>query len=494
MSFTKGRPPRPTIVTTGADGKVHTTQIIYPLSPFGLAKRLARRFSGRIVCTSKDCAIFAWNGKKFTAEKWVYEKYCKTVVRLVHCEAVDGEAYKTTTGDEVDVKDIRSFHSACESMSSIGAMITSVRSIHGMTITDEMLDSDKHLLNVENGIVNMKDGTLQKHSPEYRMTKLAGASYISGSECTAWKEHVQWMFKGDKELIQLVQRIVGYMFTGETIEQKLFVMYGVGANGKSVFSEIILKILKDYGQTAEPRTFLSLNSRLLRSDVARMRGVRGVFASEPGDDAKLDMSLCKRITGGDSITVSQYKKDPIEFIPECKVVLLTNNYPDISDRTHGSKRRFMVIPCDSRVTDEDYDKKLSEKLWRERDGILAWCVEGAVQWYKNGLNSCAAVTRATDQFWTSIDEVKIFIKSFIKSTPGKNITKKAMYEAYSSWASDNGFKPIGKKNFGEYLRQKDIIEGRVTGGVCVWCNIAFIPTPPPQQLTLTKDIEQGVTQ
>ena len=107
----------------------------------------------------------------------------------------------------------------------------------------------------------------------------------------------------NQDLISFLQRAIGYSLTGNTSEQCLFLLFGVGANGKSTLLNIISFLLGDYAQTAIFDTFLAKKEeRSVNNDIARMQGKRFISAIESEGDAALSEVLVKQLTGGDTIT------------------------------------------------------------------------------------------------------------------------------------------------------------------------------------------------
>ena len=75
--------------------------------------------------------------------------------------------------------------------------------------------------------------------------------------CPLWDEFIERVSGGDADLASFCQRMVGYGLTGTTREQCFFVLYGSGANGKTVFIETILSVLGEYALSAAFDTFLA---------------------------------------------------------------------------------------------------------------------------------------------------------------------------------------------------------------------------------------------
>jgi len=119
--------------------------------------------------------------------------------------------------------------------------------------TDEW-DADPWLLNTPGGVVDLKTGRMRPHERADRMTKITTAT--PSGDCPTWRQFIDEVTGGDKELESYLQRMVGYALTGSTQEHALFFLYGTGANGKSVFVNTLATILGDYATNAPMDTFM----------------------------------------------------------------------------------------------------------------------------------------------------------------------------------------------------------------------------------------------
>ena len=100
------------------------------------------------------------------------------------------------------------------------------------------------------------------------------------------------------------------------------------------------------------------------------------------------------------------------------------------------------------------DPKLDQKLWAEREGILSWAVKGAIEWQRQGLAAPDAVLVATESYREEADALREFLES--KCVLGLKFTGRSgvLYEAYKSWASDEGLikaETLSHKAFGSRM-------------------------------------------
>jgi putative DNA primase/helicase len=140
---------------------------------------------------------------------------------------------------------------------------------------------------------------------------------------------------------------MGYTLLGRNPEQILVLMFGHGANGKSVLINTILDILgSDYAQQMSPDTIMESKKGFSgpRTDLASLQGVRFVSTSETGEGNRLNEPLLKQLTGGDRIRARFLYHDEFEFTPQFTVLLSTNHKPYVGDNGHAIWRRIRVVP------------------------------------------------------------------------------------------------------------------------------------------------------
>jgi len=329
------------------------------------------------------------------------------------------------------------------------------------------MDTNPLELNCRNGVVNLETGELREQTPSDRFLKLAPVNYQPDSPCPVFMSFLNDIFKGDKDLIAFIQRTIGYTLTGKTNEQVFFLAYGTGANGKSTLFETILSILGDYGKASEFDTFLANDKGNIRNleGIARLQGTRYALASETDSTRRFSEALVKKITGGDTLTGAKLYGKAFAFKPEFKLWLLANHLPPAKDGSYGFWRRVKVIPFNRRFTRSDIDQTLPEKLQGESEGILAWCVRGAIQWSRalklnngaSGLGSCDAVDQATSAYRSDNDLFSNFIEDCLERDKDGQIASTELYETYITWCDTEGEdNPCSRQYFGSRLLERGI--------------------------------------
>ena len=340
--------------------------------------------------------------------------------------------------------------------------------------TDEW-DADPWLLNTPGGVVDLKSGRQRLHERADRMTKITTAT--PKGECPQWMSFLSDITGGDAELQSYLQRMIGYCLTGVTSAHALFFLYGTGANGKSVFANVVATLLGDYASTAPMDTFVETRGDRHPTDLAGLRGARFVSAIETEQGRRWNESKVKAITGGDKISARFMRQDFFEFYPHFKPVIVGNHKPSIRNIDEAMKRRMHLIPFTVTIPPERRDGRLTEKLLAERDGILAWAVAGCLAWQREGLNPPASVQAATDEYFEAEDAIGQWIEERCLLTNSHREGVSELFSDWREWAERAGEYVGSVKRFSELMATRKFEKCRLTGGARGIAGISLRPKP-----------------
>lgn len=244
--------------------------------------------------------------------------------------------------------------------------------------SNEQLDVNDYLLNVQNGVLDLSgnEPVFLSHSPDMLLSKICNAEYDPTADCREWKKFLLEIMQDDKEKISYLQKIAGLSLTGNTEQETCFILYGsTTRNGKSTFCETLIHLLGDYAVTMKPESLAvrqNLDSRQASGDIARLAGCRFCNASEPPKRMLFDTALLKSLLGRDSITARHLYQRETTFIPKFKLVINTNFLPTVTDDTVFSSGRINVVSFDRHFEPQEQDKDLKNRLRdkSEMSGIL----------------------------------------------------------------------------------------------------------------------------
>jgi P4 family phage/plasmid primase-like protien len=257
-----------------------------------------------------------------------------------------------------------------------------------------------------------------------------------------------------------LQRVAGYCLTGVTSEHALFFLYGTGANGKSVFANTLTIILGDYATVAAMDMFMATTSERHPTDMAGLRGARIVTSIETEQGRRWAESKLKALTGGDKITARFMRQDFFEFVPQFKLLVAGNHKPAIRNVDEAMRRRLHMVPFTVTIPPAQRDKQLPDRLLAERDGILAWAVEGCLMWQRTGLRPPAAVMAATDEYFESEDALGRWLDERCERRASHTEMSAALYADWKNWAEANGEFAGSIKRFSENLTNRGFEQWR----------------------------------
>ena len=324
-------------------------------------------------------------------------------------------------------------------------------------------DTDPWLLNCLNGVLDLRTGELRPHEPALKITKLCPVAYNPDAQAPTWERFLDKIFLNDTELISYVKRACGYSITGDVREDKLFVCWGTGANGKSTMLQTLRRALGDYAGAIAPAVIVTKGRDTHPTAVADLHGLRFAIAIETEEDQRLAEAQVKALTGRDAIKARFVHRDYFEFNPNAKIWLATNHRPLIRDSSPAIWRRIALIPFRAFFPPERQDKTLGEKLWREREGILAWLVQGCLDWQRHGLGECSAVAEATEIYRSEMDALQGWLEERCVPDPRAVTPFKDLYDDYVNWCSETDQEPLGKRAFANRLTEKGFETARVKG-------------------------------
>ena len=350
------------------------------------------------------------------------------------------------------------------SASTVGGVERLARADRRHAATTEEWDADPWLLNTPGGVTDLKTGRMRPHERADRMTKITTAT--PGGDCPIWRRFLDEVTGGDKELQAYLQRMVGYALTGSTREHALFFLYGTGANGKSVFVNTLATILGDYATNAPMDTFMETRTDRHPTDMAGLRGARFVSAIETEQGRRWAESKVKNLTGGDKISARFMRQDFFEFFPQFKLFVAGNHKPAIRNIDEAMKRRLHLIPFTITVPPERRDKHLQQKLLAERDGILAWAVQGCLDWQRLGrLDPPQRVVEATEEYFEAEDALGRWLEErCVRTANAKSLTAE-LFNDWKQWAEAAGEFIGSQRRFSDLLITRGLEKWRNSLGV-----------------------------
>lgn len=358
-----------------------------------------------------------------------------------------------------------------EQARSLTAMVQLAKTDREVAVRVEELDQHPWLLNTAQGAVDLRTGKVMPCDQDLLLTRVCGAPVVSDAACPRWLSFLEKVLP-DSDVRQYVQRAVGYSLTGLTREKVFFICEGSGDNGKSVFMEVLTRVLGDYAVTTPASTITQQRMGSgVPNDIARLRGARFVPVAETAEGDRLAAELIKRLTGGDTVTARFMRQEFFEFTPQLKLWLATNHPPVVSDFGEALWSRIRLVPFHVRIPKAEQVPRdeLEGSLLEEGPGILRWAIEGAVAWSEAGLGEAASVVAATEAYRVDQDWFGEFLEECCEA--GGDGTTTELYQVFESWCLTAGQRPWSKQAFTRQLTQRGYTAMRLSGGKRAWRGI-----------------------
>jgi len=437
------------------------------LTDVGNGKRLIARHGENLRYLYLWNKWLIWDGQRWKPDDaGQTEAWHKETMRALAADAVeiaDDKARKQTLRHAL----------TSEGAGRVRAAMEMARSEPGIPIQPTDLDTDPLLLNLTNCTYDLATETAQPHTRTHLLTRMANVAYHPDAQAPLWENFLETVIP-DPQVRRYLQQLVGYSLTASTGEQILPILYGSGANGKSRFLETIRNLLGDYGQVAPASVFIEQREGI-PNDVARLRGSRLVMVSEISDGKRLNESLVKRLTGGDTLVARFMRSEFFEFTPEFKAWIATNHKPEIRGTDEAIWRRLRLIPFTVTIPEQDRDHDLQAKLNQEATGVLNWALAGYQDWTANGLQTPNAVLTATQDYRADSDLIGGFLAERTEHIPDGWCRNSEIHAAYNTWAAANGTEELSPKAFTQRMLEKGYRQHRTATNGRIWLETELLP-------------------
>ncbi len=410
----------------------------------GLALAFAAEFKHRLVYDHTDEQWWLWTGFRWE--------------RDTRKQALDmAREFVRTIREKDDVK-------ALGKIAFTQSILKAAASDPRMAVSHEVWNTSPMLLGTPDGTFDLETGLPTDSRPENFISRqtLCGPAPV-GSSSKIWLAFLDQLTNHDKAVQGFLQRLAGYLLTGDVTEEVLTFFYGPGGNGKGVFLGALTSVLNEYAVSVPIEVFTAgsrLQSEYYR---AAMAGARMVVASETESGAVWAESQLKEMTGNEApLSARNPYGKPFTFRPQFKIVLVGNYAPKLKGRSPSMERRLRVVPCTNMPSDPD--PTLKDKLRAEFPGILRWMLDGCAAWHRERLGNCDAVMAATGAYFEQQDAFNRWIEDRTICDKGLTTPPGKLHADYQHWAKSNGEDSLSANEFAELLDRKQGFQRVKTNG------------------------------
>lgn len=401
---------------------------------------------------------FVWDKKRWApVDEAVIEGIASRFYRQQFGKILD--QYKTSQKDKhlVLAKAYKQFMSTGRLKSIMGHL----KLTDGVQVTEAArLDSHHHLLNTQNGVVNLVDGTLSPHDPDLLITKITKGSYRPGFTHPDWQQALTCT-----EEPEYLQLRFGQAFTGETSKDVAFLIGG-GQNGKSLFTtDGLVHAMGDYAHQAQRSLISKGNGRegAATPDRALLRGRRFVWIEELPEAHSLSVEEIKSVADTGKISARLLNTNPTTFDATHTLFVTSNSLPAVSETDYGTWRRLMRVTFPWKYTEHPVgpterplDPGLKARIAAGRDGqheaIIAWVVAGAMRYYTDRAaiidsRRPQSIKDATLQWQVRADRIMGYIDERVEFVADSMVWKKDLLDDFNTWLASQGHSKWGLELF-----------------------------------------------
>jgi P4 family phage/plasmid primase-like protien len=334
---------------------------------------------------------------------------------------------------------------------------------------------DDPLVCSANGVVNIRTGELREHSPDYNFIR--GVPHEWNPDATPERalRFLRSVTKRDADMRTLLQQLGHGLMPGHPFKA-FVVMYGPGDNGKTAVGKLFREFVGDDNAA-------SVELRDFRDDDFATGDLPGAMINV-GDDLSgkvlKDVSVLKRLTGGDTLRANEKFEKTFDFQNEAAMFFSGNEPPKFQEQTDALKGRLYPIHMPFRFTQEndehpDADPHLVEKIAsdsEEMSGLFHLAVTAAQELIESGGNF--AMPESPDErmkmYEAASDPIRRFVMDYLKQGDSDDLVlKDDVYDVYTAMCESTGERSTSGTIFKQQVSSQAIVDVE-TGQTRKWAD------------------------
>ena len=364
-----------------------------------------------------------------------------------------------------------------------GRIFTLSRLTRGILLCEATrFDAHPDLLNVANGVVDLRSGELRPHDPDLLLTKLVKVGYVPGARHPDWAKALEALPQDEHAWYQqrLGQAITGY----PPPDDRVLIQQGSGENGKTTIMAGIKALLGDYAVLVSERVLLS-NPDNHPTELMDLRGARLALIEETPEARRLSVQRLKQIVGQPWITARRIRQDPVTFPTTHAQIVSTNYLPVVEETDHGTWRRLICLrfqrtfrkpgealkgPND-RIGDPGLRDRIKDSPGGQHEAIMAWLVEGAVGWYRNArvMSPLPPRTEHDTRDWRCQSDLILgYLNERLIFDLGRHVISTELVADFNDWLQANGNQPWSDRTFCARFGGHEEVQSHAAQKKIVW--------------------------
>lgn len=313
------------------------------------------------------------------------------------------------------------------------------------------------LINLKNGTfeITPNGGRLTEFNRDNFMTYQLPFNYNPNATAPLFEAYLDKVLP-EKDLQHVLAEYTGYIFVRTTTLklEKALLLYGSGANGKSVFYEILRNLLGEQNTSDYSLESLTEEKGYFRANIVNKLVNYGSDISR-----KLDSALFKKLASGEPVEARQPYGRAFVIEHYAKLIFNCNELPSDVEFTNAYFRRFLIIPFLVTIPEEEQDPQLAQKIIiNELSGVFNWVLMGLNRLLEQKqFTDAEGVRSARKQYELESDSIKLFLEDKDYQTSATDyISVKDLYVEYRTFCADDGSQPVKRTNFKKRLQHSKI--------------------------------------
>jgi putative DNA primase/helicase len=354
---------------------------------------------------------------------------------------------------------------------SVGETIAALKAVAHLNPTLEMpcwLDGRPspppgELISFPNGLLDLRTRMLGPPDPAFFTLAALGFDYLpEAPQPSEWIKFLSEIFGGEQAQIEALQEAFGYLITGDTSQEKAFLLLGPPRSGKGTILGMLRRLLPTASVAGPSLLSLATNFGLAPLIGKQLAIIDDLRVGSPKDQDVLIENVLK-ITGRGWFTLDRKYKGAWSGPLPIKLVLVSNVMPQLGDDSAAIASRFLILITRVSFLGREDPRLLEDKLRPERDGILHWALDGLLRLRKRGhFVEPEASLEARLRLANLGSPTLAFVAEQCEYGADYHVSKSDIYDAWYAWAESNETFPGTREKFLEALYAA--ANGRVRAG------------------------------
>lgn len=345
----------------------------------------------------------------------------------------------------------------CMASARLNATLDVAKDLPELRCKPSDFDTDNSILNTQDGIVDLVTGAVTLHDPKRMCANITECGVVPTEEgIELVSRFVNDICVGDQDLMDALQIFLGYSINGGNPEEVFCFWSGKGLNGKSTMTKVLLNILGGYAHSLQSEVILESRNERSPWALEDMKGARIAAIAEPSSFKRLDREFLKTTSSCEPVMVARKHQNQYAMIPTFTMIICTNTKPQL-EFDEAIMRRIAVIPWMQVLEREKADKKLDQKLTAAGSSLLAWLIQGSVDYHARG---SLIYTESMNQALTEYVEENDSLQRFLNERTQRDemnteyVLSTKLSQAYGEWAKDTGAGQLRHQQLVQKMRAK----------------------------------------